>query len=133
MSDTNSSSTLSETIQLYLYRFTPNGIEKETIFIDWEDEKWSIGSENFGIDMNTWSISVKRSSLNECMQYFCLCSSLIIRFDTLYNEIFKKQLNGIEENSNDYDLLSDEIDLEEMSIEGTKRTEKKPTIVISSI
>ena len=72
--------------QFILYRFTPEGrTEEEIIYVDWEDEKWFIGSKNFSIDMNTWSISVKRVEIKNAAQYICLGASLITRFDVLFH------------------------------------------------
>ncbi|CAF5015459.1 unnamed protein product [Rotaria sp. Silwood1] len=74
--------------QVSLYRFMPDGhVEEEVVYVEWEDDKWLIGSNNFCIDMNTWSISVKRVELKNSMQYICLGSALISRFDTLFTQI----------------------------------------------
>jgi hypothetical protein len=93
----------------------PDGqIEEEIVYIDWEDDKWLIGSNNFGIEMNTWSISIKRIALKNSIQYICLGSALISRFDTLFTQIFGKQddetdLIGTNGNHNDNDLLANDV------------------------
>lgn len=101
--------------QFTLFRFMPDGrVEEEIIYVDWEDDKWLIGSNNFGIEMNTWSISVKRIELKNSMQYICLGAALITRFDVLFTEIFGKRdelsdSTATYGNENDQDLLSNEI------------------------
>ncbi|CAF0952548.1 unnamed protein product [Adineta steineri] len=102
--------------QFSLYRFMPDGqVEEEIVYVDWEDDKWLIGSNNFGIEMNTWSISVKRIAIKNSMQYICLGAALISRFDTLFTQIFGRNddethlttaTNG---NYNDNDLLANDI------------------------
>ncbi|UJR26646.1 hypothetical protein I4U23_007963 [Adineta vaga] len=112
--------------QFSLYRFQPDGqVAEEIIYIDWEDDKWLIGSDNFGIEMNTWSISVKRIALNSSMQYICLGAALISRFDTLFTQIFGKQdeetdVIATEGNYNDNDLLAN--DIGKISVNGSNGT-----------
>jgi len=128
-----------------LYRFMPDGhVEEEIIYVDWEDEKWLIGSNNFGIEMNTWSISVKRVELKNSMQYICLGSALISRFDTLFTQIFGKTddetniitTNG---NQNDNDLLANDIGKINLNgsngLNATKNTlnNKKPQVAMSNV
>lgn len=101
--------------QLSLYRFQPDGqVEEEIVFIDWEDEKWLIGSDNFGIEMNTWTISVKRVALQSSMQYICLGAALISRFDELFAQTFGRpeeeaELATANGAHNDNDLLANDI------------------------
>ncbi|CAF0765997.1 unnamed protein product [Adineta ricciae] len=130
--------------QFSLYRFQPNGqVQEEIVYIDWEDDKWLIGSENFGIEMNTWSISVKRVALANSMQYICLGAALISRFDALFTQIFGKQeetdLLASDETYNDNDLLAN--DIGKISLNGTngvnglKNTvsKKKPQMAMNNV
>ncbi|CAF0838521.1 unnamed protein product [Rotaria sordida] len=102
--------------QFSLYRFMPNGrVEEEIVYVDWEDDKWVIGSNNFGISMNAWTISVKRMEIKNSIQYICLGSALISRFDTLFTEIFgvkeeEKNLVTTNGHHSDKDLLTNEIE-----------------------
>jgi hypothetical protein len=133
--------------QFSLYRFMPEDrVEEEIIYVDWEDDKWLIGSNNFGIEMNTWSISVKRIELKNSMQYICLGAALISRFDTLFTQIFGKKdeetnltkttTNG---NHNKNDLLANDIGKIDLNgktgINDTKNTlnNKKPQIPKSDV
>jgi hypothetical protein len=131
--------------QFSLYRFMPDGrVEEEIIYVDWEDDKWLIGSNNFGIEMNTWSISVKRIELKNSIQYICLGSALISRFDTLFTQIFGKKdeelyLTSTNGNHNDNDLLAN--DIGKINLNGstgtndTKNTlnNKKPQMAMSNV
>jgi hypothetical protein len=131
--------------QFSLYRFMPDGhVEEEIIYVDWEDDKWLIGSNNFGIEMNTWSISVKRIELKNSIQYICLGSALISRFDTLFTQIFgrkddEQDLTTTNGNHNDNDLLAN--DIEKINLNGatgindTKKTlnNKKPQMAMSNV
>ena len=104
-----------ESCQFTLYRFMPDGhTEKEIIFIDWDDKKWLVGSNNFGIDMHAWSISVSRTELANSIQYICLGSALISRFDALFTEIFenndaKARLATVNETKHGNDLLANAV------------------------
>lgn len=121
-----------------LYRFHVDGrVTEEIVYVDWDDDKWLIGSDNFGIEMNTWSISVKRIELKNSMQYICLGATLISRFDTLFTEIFGKRdetdqsltTNG---NHNDNDLLANDVD--KMNLNGfTSSNEKKSHIAMNNV
>ncbi|CAF4321565.1 unnamed protein product [Rotaria magnacalcarata] len=100
--------------QFTLYRFMPDGrVVEEIVYIDWDDDRWLIGSSNFVIDMNTWAISVKRVELTTSLQYICLGSALISRFDTLFTEIFGKQeetdLTATNGDHDDNDLLANDV------------------------
>ncbi|CAF2620685.1 unnamed protein product [Rotaria sp. Silwood2] len=118
--------------QFSLYRFMPHGhVEEEIIYIDWEDDKWLIGSTNFGIEMNASSISVKRVELNNSMQYICLGSALISRFDKLFKEIFgnsedETNLATTNGNQSENDSLANDIGKINLNaltgINGTKNT-----------
>jgi hypothetical protein len=131
--------------QFRLYRFTSLGhVEEEIVYVDWEDDKWLIGSNNFGIEMNTWSISVKRIELKNSMQYICLGAALISRFDTLFTEIFGKREEEEEEstttngNHNDNDLLANDIGKIDLNgstgINDTKNTlNKKPQMAMTNV
>ena len=132
--------------QFILYRFLSDGrVEEEIIYVDWEEDKWLIGSNNFGIEMNTWSISVKRVELKNSMQYICLGAALISRFDTLFTQIFGKKEEDIQTttatngNHNDNDLLANDIGKINLNgssgINGTKNTlnNKKPQIGMSNV
>ena len=99
--------------QFLLYRFRSDGsVDEEVVYVDWEDDKWLIGSDNFGIDMNSWSISVKRIELKNSMQYICLGAALITRFDTLFTQIFGKKVDEeakVNGARSDSDLLANDI------------------------
>jgi hypothetical protein len=130
--------------QFSLYRFMPSGsVEEEIVYVDWDEDKWMIGSNNFGIEMNTWSISVKRVELKNSMQYICLGAALITRFDKLFTDIFGKREEESEStttngNHNDNDLLANDtakINLNgSTGINDTKSTlNKKPQVPVSSV
>ncbi len=130
--------------QFSLYRFMSDGhVEEEIVYVDWEDDKWLIGSNNFGIEMNTWSISVKRIELKNSMQYICLGSALISRFDTLFTEIFGKRdeetdLTTTNGNHDDNDLLANDIGKINLNgstgINDTKNTlNKAPQMAMSNV
>jgi len=114
-----------------LYRFHADGrVNEEIIYVDWDDDKWLIGSDNFGIEMNTWSISIKRVELKNSIQYICLGATLISRFDTLFTEIFGKRDEIQEESTtnghhNDNDLLAN--DLGNMNLNGSASSNEKKT------
>lgn len=121
--------------QFILFRFLPDGrVDEEIIYVDWEGEKWLIGSKNFSIDMNTWSISVKRIELANAMQYICLGTALITRFDVLFKEIFGDSEAAEEEVAadqagivTDQDLLAN--DVGEITLNGSKAIESRKTDV----
>lgn len=137
--------------QFSLYRFMPDDrIEEEIIYVDWEDDRWLIGSNNFGIEMNTWAISIKRVELQNAIQYICLGSALISRFDTLFTQIFGKKEGEEEEetnattaktngNHNDNDLLANDIGKINLNgsngINDTKNTlnNKNPQVAMSNV
>ena len=130
--------------QFSLYRFLTDGrVEEEIIYVDWEDEKWLIGSNNFGIEMNTWSISVKRVELKNSMQYICLGAALISRFDTLFTEIFGKNTEETElaanGNHEENDFLANDIGKIDLNasngLSNTPSTvnTKKPQMVTSNV
>ena len=109
--------------QFSLFRFMPNGkVDEEVVYVDWEDEKWLIGSDNFAIDMNSWSISVKRLELTNSMQYICLGAALITRFDVLFKQIFGKTEQEVavasHAASNDQDFLAN--DYGKINLNGSK-------------
>jgi len=131
--------------QFSLYRFMPDGrVEEEIIYVDWDDDNWLLGSNNFGIEMNTWSISVKRIELQNAMQYICLGSALISRFDALFTQTFGKKdeatnLTTTNGNQNDNDLLANDIGrLHLNGSSGTTDTKntlnnKKPHMAMSNV
>jgi hypothetical protein len=93
--------------------------------------------------MNTWSISVKRIELKNSMQYICLGSALISRFDTLFTEIFGKRdeetdLTTTNGNHDDNDLLANDIGKINLNgstgINDTKNTlNKAPQMAMSNV
>jgi hypothetical protein len=126
--------------QFSLYRFMPNGqIDEEIVYVDWEEDRWMIGSKNFSIYMNSWSISVKRVELANSMQYICLGATLIARFDALFTEIFGKIDETEGENQDGHDLLSNDISTIELNGSGTNvdgdgtGTAQKPNVAVSNV
>ena len=118
--------------QFSLYRFLPEDrVEEEIVYVDWEDEKWMIGSNNFGIEMNTWSISVKRVEIKNAMQYMCLGAALISRFDTLFTEIFGKTIEETElaanGDHNENDILAN--DIGKINLNGSNGTDNTASAV----
>jgi hypothetical protein len=131
-----------KTYQFILHRFLPDGsVEEEIIFVDWDNEKWLIGSHNFNIEMNTWSIAVKRMELKNSIQYICLGSALISRFDALFTQIFGKNheeigLTATNGNHNDNDLSANDIGTIKLNgSHGIKNTIKKnnPQVAINTV
>lgn len=109
--------------QFSLFRFMPDGrVEQEIIYVDWEDEKWMIGSKNFAIDMNTWAISVKRIELTNVIQYICLGAALITRFDVLFKQMFGKTEEDIVVAQNEKSLNQNSLanDYGKMNLNGLK-------------
>ncbi|CAF3641528.1 unnamed protein product [Rotaria socialis] len=130
--------------QFTLYRFMPDGrVVEEIAYVDWNEDRWLIGSSNFVIDMNTWAISVKRVELATSLQYICLGSALISRFDTLFTEIFGKHegadLTATNGDHNDNDLLANDIGKINLNgSTGTNNTEKmsatkKPHMAMNNV
>jgi hypothetical protein len=91
--------------------------------------------------MNTWSISVKRVEIKNAMQYICLGSALISRFDILFTQIFGRRheetnLTATNGNHNDNDLLANDIGKINLNgSSGIKNTSnnKKPQVAINSV
>lgn len=130
--------------QFSLFRFMPDGqVEEEIIYVDWEDDKWLIGSNNFGIEMNSWSISVKRVQIKNSIQYICLGAALISRFDALFTETFGRlvetELETANGDYNDNDLLANDVGKINMNgssgINDTKKTlvNKKPQMAMNTV